>query len=126
MSSFSPQSSMPASGSPPPLRVRAEVGNEHRTFTFTSPFKIGRTEDCEVCIKNEHVSRKHLEAVFENGSWLVRDLRSANGIFVNGERVQAVPVSDTLQVRLGIYGPFVEFEVAPQAVRATAASVSVR
>jgi membrane-bound lytic murein transglycosylase D len=103
---------------PPPLRVRAEMGaagdagTTRQTFTFERSFRIGRTDDCEICIKNEHVSRKHVEVVIENGHWLVRDLQSANGIFVNGERVQFAPIFTGLKVRLGIYGPFVEFLVA--------------
>src|SRR5580698_6418565 len=97
----------------PPLRVRAETGDQR---TFSQSFRIGRTEECEVCIKNEHVSRRHVEVVIDNGSWLVRDLQSANGIFVNGERVQSVPVFTALKIRLGIYGPFVDLEVAPQPV----------
>ena len=99
------------SPSPPLSRVRAELAGER---TFDKAFRIGRTDECEVCIKNEHVSRKHVEVVIENGFWLVRDLQSANGIFVNGERVQSVPVFTALKVRLGIYGPFVDFEVVPQ------------
>jgi hypothetical protein len=108
-----PQSATPV----PPLRVRAEIGDERRVFTFDRAFRIGRTEDCEVCIKNEHVSRKHAEVAIENGAWLVRDLHSANGIFVDGEKVESVPVFTALKIRLGIYGPFVEFVVAEEAVR---------
>ena len=100
-----------SSPSAPPVKVRAEMENERRIFTFTRPFRIGRTEDCEVCIKNEHVSRRHVEVCFENGAWLIRDLQSANGIFVNGERVQSAPLVAGLQVRLGIRGPLVEFIV---------------
>lgn len=99
------------SPTPPLLRVRTELGER----TFDKAFRIGRTEECEVCIKNEHVSRKHAEVFLQNGSWLVRDLGSANGIFVNGERVQGAPVFTALKIRLGIYGPFVDFEVVPQA-----------
>ena len=62
----------PASPQIVPLRVRAEVGTEKRMFTFAAPFRIGRTDDCEVSIKNEHVSRRHAEVVFDNGNWLVR------------------------------------------------------
>ena len=97
---------------PPPVKVRAESGGERRVFTFEGPFRIGRTDDCEVCIKNEHVSRKHVEVVIENGCWLVRDLRSANGIFVEGERVTSVPLFTGLKIRLGIAGPFVELLVS--------------
>ena len=52
---------------------------------------------------------------FDNGYWMVRDLRSANGIFVNGERVESVPIFTSLKVRLGVLGPFVELELAPNA-----------
>jgi hypothetical protein len=107
----SPQGSTPAV---PTVKVRAEIGTERRIFTFTQAFRIGRTEECDVCIKNEHVSRRHVEVVFENGSWLVRDLQSANGVFVNGEKVQSVPLLTALQIRLGIRGPFVEFIVEAQ------------
>ncbi len=99
----------------PPLRVRAEMGDERRVFTFAKAFRIGRTEDCEVCIKNEHVSRKHAEVAFENGCWLIRDLRSANGIFVNGEKVESVPLFTAIKIRLGIEGPFVELVVDTRA-----------
>jgi membrane-bound lytic murein transglycosylase D len=44
-------------------------------------------------------------------------LGSANGIFVNGEKVPSTPVFAAVKVRLGIYGPFVEFELAPQAAQ---------
>jgi membrane-bound lytic murein transglycosylase D len=113
----------PQGATPPPLRVRAQLGDEWRSYTFDKPFRIGRTDECDVCIKNEHVSRKHVEVVIDNGVWVVRDLNSANGIFLNGERVPSVPVLMALQVRLGIYGPFVELEPTPPAVAARAAAV---
>ncbi len=109
----------PATIAPAPIRVRAQVGDEWRTFTFDRPFRIGRTDECEVCIKNEHVSRKHVEVAVDNGVWVVRDLQSANGIFLNGERVPTVPVLMALQVRLGIYGPFIELELSPKTTPAT-------
>ena len=89
-----------------------EASSNRQTFTFDRSFRIGRTQECEVCITNEHVSRKHVEVVIDNGHWLVRDLHSANGIFVNGERVESAPIFTGLKVRLGVYGPFVEFLVS--------------
>lgn len=111
----------PATPPPPPLRVRAEMGTgaeagtPRKTYTFEHAFKIGRTEECDVCIKDEHVSRKHVEVVIDNGNWLVRDLQSANGLFVNGERVMSAPIFTGLKVRLGVAGPFVEFLVSQKA-----------
>jgi hypothetical protein len=98
--------------SPPLLRV--SVGTtlaDRQNFRFVKSFRIGRVEDCEVCIKNEYVSRAHAEVVFQNGQWRVRDLNSSNGIFVDGQRVQDAAVVQSTIVRLGIAGPEVFLEV---------------
>jgi len=52
---------------------------------FQSSFRIGRANDCGVCIKNRYVSRNHVEVAYESGQWWVRDLDSSNGVFVAGE-----------------------------------------
>jgi len=79
-------------------------------WQFKQTFIIGRTEECGVCIKNEFVSRKHVEVFFEGGQWWARDLDSSNGVFVAGERIYKVPLSNTT-IRLGIEGPEVLFAV---------------
>jgi membrane-bound lytic murein transglycosylase D len=100
--------------SPPPLRVSIGTppGNE-QCFHFTKAFRIGRVEECEVCIEDEFVSRIHAEVVFETGKWWVCDLKSSNGIYVNGQRVDRIPIEGSTSIRLGIYGTEVAFEVEP-------------
>ena len=98
----------------PPLHVTfGATGQLPRELTFTGPFKIGRTEECEVCIKDDHVSRSHAEVLFEQGQWWVRDLNSTNGTFVNGQRVELVAIAEALAIRLGILGPEVFLRVEP-------------
>jgi membrane-bound lytic murein transglycosylase D len=95
-------------------RLRVSVGTtpeDRREFSFDKSFRIGRVEDCDVCIKNEYVSRAHVEVACENGQWSVRDLHSSNGIFVDGKRVEQAPVAPTLTFRLGIAGPTVSLEL---------------
>src|SRR5260370_797352 len=102
------------SPSPPPVRVTFGPSPEQlRTLTFERSFHIGRGDDCEVCIKVEFVSRNHVQVFYENGQWWVRDQGSANGLFVNGQRLDSVPVGQALTFRLGIKGPFVQLEVEP-------------
>jgi membrane-bound lytic murein transglycosylase D len=74
-------------------------------LSFRTTFRIGRADDCEVCIQEEHVSRNHVEVWFEDGRWCLRDLNSANGVYVNGQRREAVAIPDELTFRLGIEGP---------------------
>ena len=78
---------------------------------FQDRFYIGRTQECDVCIQNEYVSRKHVEVFFEGNQWWVADLNSSNGMFVGGERLQRVPVTQSVIIRLGVQGPEVSLEV---------------
>src|SRR5262245_1049444 len=86
----------------PALNVRTGDG---RSFRFSRPFHIGREHDCDVHIDDPRVSRKHAVVSFGNGQWRLLDLRSGNGVFVDGERVETVPIDSTLTVRLGSDGP---------------------
>ncbi len=50
---------------------------------------VGRHPDCDaVILNNRKISRKHCAIALVNNSFVVRDLGSMNGIWVNGERVE--------------------------------------
>ena len=58
------------SQSPPPVRVTFGPSPDNlRTLTFEKSFRIGRTDDCEVCIQVEFVSRNHALVLWEDGQW---------------------------------------------------------
>lgn len=68
---------------------------DRRVHYLSGPAAIGTAPDCEVSVSCEYVSRKHccLRPVEED--WLVEDLGSTNGTYVNGHR------SDTALLRDG-------------------------
>jgi membrane-bound lytic murein transglycosylase D len=102
--------------SPPPLQVTVGTsGLEDKRFEFTELFRIGRTEECEICVKDEHVSRIHAEVSFENGTWQIRDLGSTNGLYSLGQRLERISIIKSVAIRLGIEGPEVRFQVEPPA-----------
>jgi hypothetical protein len=47
---------------------------------------IGRSRGCDLCLRSPDASRRHAELVPTASGWLLRDLDSTNGTFVNGER----------------------------------------
>lgn len=51
--------------------------------------RIGRGEGMDIVIDNVSVSRRQAEIRDEGGAWVVRDLGSANGTFLNGRRLTA-------------------------------------
>jgi pSer/pThr/pTyr-binding forkhead associated (FHA) protein len=53
---------------------------------------IGRADNADLVIKDEFASTHHAKLVLINGEWLLQDLNSTNGTFVNGKRV-GTPVS---------------------------------
>ena len=77
---------------------------------FTSSFRIGRADTCDISIKHSYVSRQHVEVRFRDGQWWVEDLQSSNGIFLDGKRVERTPVGRSVNVRFGVAGPVLLFE----------------
>lgn len=51
------------------------------------PFRIGRGPESDFVIHSTRVSKEHAEIDRRRNTWVVRDLESRNGTFVNGERV---------------------------------------
>ena len=77
-----------ATSSPPILHVTVEgIGLVSKHFQFTKPFRIGRSEECEICVKDDHVSRRHAEVTLEEGTWCIRDLNSSNGLYAGGSTI---------------------------------------
>jgi hypothetical protein len=58
-----------------PVRVEAER------------FLIGRGPQCDMVISSPRVSREHAVITKENGSYVLKDLGSSNGTWLNGERL---------------------------------------
>lgn len=50
---------------------------------------IGRRDSCDIVLEFPNISGQHCLLELLNGYWHVRDLRSRNGIKVNGMRVDA-------------------------------------
>jgi len=51
------------------------------------PVTIGRGIDNTIVLADPLISRHHAEIVLQGGKWVIRDLGSANGTFVNGQPV---------------------------------------
>ena len=62
---------------------------------------IGRASECQLVLIDDTVSRRHAELRVEDGRWLLRDLGSFNGTWVNGRRVVEAEVRPGDLVHLG-------------------------
>lgn len=51
------------------------------------PTHMGRSPDNHIRLKDKHISRKHLKILRKGEGYLIKDLESKNGTFVDGEPI---------------------------------------
>jgi len=89
-----------------PRLVIERPGQEQQVFELPQdrPVYVGRAESNDLVLRETSVSRRHamLSPSLE-GSWMVRDLGSANGIFLNGKNVRESPLKDSDVMNIGEY-----------------------
>lgn len=64
---------------------------------------IGRTTDNRIQLAHMSISRHHAAVLHVDQQYYLVDLRSLNGIIVNGERVERHPLKDGDRITLGCY-----------------------
>ena len=62
---------------------------------------LGRSSECQLVFADDTVSRRHAELRLVEGRWMLRDLGSSNGTWVNGRRVMEAEVAPGDDVQLG-------------------------
>jgi sigma-B regulation protein RsbU (phosphoserine phosphatase) len=87
---------------------RAEVTVYSPLFSpFRQPLNggnvsIGRASECTIPVRDRYLSRKHAEIIAVGNNWVLKDLGSANGTYLNGARVEKdVRLSSGDRIRLG-------------------------
>ncbi len=62
---------------------------------------IGRDADCQICLEDETVSKRHAEIEIQNGKICIYDKGSANGVFVNGKKIVKTTIKKNDIIQLG-------------------------
>jgi sigma-B regulation protein RsbU (phosphoserine phosphatase) len=99
-----PGSSSPDSSLIPPayLIVQPPSGQEFQLALHPVPFGIGRQADNQLVLRDNRASRQHARIVFEEGSYLIEDLQSRHGTWVNGERIARHILRNSDQIDFGV------------------------
>jgi sigma-B regulation protein RsbU (phosphoserine phosphatase) len=70
------------------VTVYSPLFSPYRHTLDGNAVSIGRASDCSIPIKDRYLSRKHAEIIAVGSSWVLKDLGSANGTYLNGSRVE--------------------------------------
>jgi len=83
------------------LEVQDPDGTRTR-HPFRHPrMRVGRARDNDLSLADEGVSHQHCELVSEDGWFVLRDLSSQNGTWLNGRRTAEARLRDGDEIRLG-------------------------
>jgi len=83
------------------LLYRDAQGRDSSVDVIPDGVFLGRAADCAVRTDDAMVSRKNCKISFSGGRWIVEDLGSSNGTFVNEVRVQKQALNHADVVRCG-------------------------
>lgn len=91
-----------AQSQPPRARVLIEMDGKtiKERALDRSVLTIGRLSSNDIPIPNQRVSRLHAKLRSENGSWILEDAESVNGIMYQGKRVERLVLSNGDRVYL--------------------------
>ncbi len=92
---------LPAAAGTMFARLRARLAPRALPDLVGAHLLIGRSSACQIVLGDDTVSRRHAELRFEDGRWLLRDLGSSNGTYVNGRFVAEAEVRAGDVIHLG-------------------------
>ena len=99
---MSPTAESPAAtGRPPALAVTNPSGNRSRVPIDPLPFLIGRQGENNLVLRDNRISRSHARISIDNGDYVIEDLDSRHGVFVNGQRVKRHVLKDGDRIDFG-------------------------
>lgn len=75
------------SGERPILIIQSDKVSDPQRTLLSDNVVIGRGEDCDIVLPERQVSRQHVRIFKDEDTWVVQDLDSKNGTWVNGHKL---------------------------------------
>jgi pSer/pThr/pTyr-binding forkhead associated (FHA) protein len=78
-------------------------------------YRIGRDPGCDIKVNDARVSGQHAVLYFDGSGWMLEDTSGGNGMFLGGQRVERVKITQYCSIRLAHpdNGPILRFEPMP-------------
>ena len=96
------------------LRYKRKDGSQMEFELGERPVTIGRGAEADLVILDEKASRLHCGIRLWDGDFYIKDLKSRNGTFVNGERVEIAKLNPGDVIRIGAFSFSFDTETTPK------------
>ncbi|HYK88992.1 MAG TPA: SpoIIE family protein phosphatase [Acidobacteriota bacterium] len=92
------------------FRYLDEMGKEHWASIIPPKFTIGRSSGNDLVLTQMSISRTHAEVLVQDGEYLLKDLGSKHGTYLNGTRIEQSPLNNGDRINIGgLQGPSLTF-----------------
>ncbi len=85
------------------LRYMKQDGTQMEFELGERPITLGRSSDADIVVLDEKASRLHCGIRLWDGDFYIKDLKSKNGTFVNGARIEMAKLKPGDQIRIGSF-----------------------
>lgn len=93
--------------------LTVEENGVRHTYHLDGAATVGREPGCDVLLTSPTASRRHALVAPNGEGWIVRDLGSGNGTFLDSRRVDEAPLPSGAAIRFGSVPAW--FEEEPEA-----------
>lgn len=71
------------------ITITDKNGAQRRVHFTGADITVGRLEDNDLVLQKNNVSKRHARVMYSDGRYVVSDLHSTNGTYINGRRITA-------------------------------------
>lgn len=72
-----------------------------KTITHASPITIGRDQTADISLEDPQASRVNCAIRYWDDIFVIRDMNSSNGTFLNGQKIEVAKLSPGDVIRIG-------------------------
>jgi pSer/pThr/pTyr-binding forkhead associated (FHA) protein len=83
------------------MLIEDRGGRPGAHYRLGSSTSIGRTQDNQIVVAIKEVSRRHAKIVMSENGYVLKDLGSPNGTFVNGQRITEQRLREGDKIEMG-------------------------
>lgn len=98
---FAAASPAPVANNVPMAQLKNMISGQMYTLNAATT-TIGRESTCNVVLNDVNVSRQHAQVLFNNGVWMLNDLGSTNGTFVNNQQINSRQLNSGDVITIGV------------------------
>jgi ABC-type multidrug transport system ATPase subunit len=83
------------------MKLLLEWDDESVVLEPGKTYLLGRDSSSDISIDSGRLSRSHLRFSFDGSSWLVEDMGSSNGTYLNGKKIESTSISKLIKLHGG-------------------------